>query len=171
MRPVFMAIVFGLTMAIAGLTGAQAFTALPKPEGRVILSLGGQIERTNAGTRAEFDRKMLEEIGLVELETETPYTDGKKVFRGVLARDLLRHVGATGDHVEATAINLYKVDIPIEDFERFDVLIALEVDGKRLRVRDQGPAWVIYPWSQHQHLDSKTYNQRSIWQLASIDIR
>ncbi len=171
MKQVAMAIVCGLVMAVAGISSAQALTALPRPKGKVLLSVGGQIERTNTDGRAEFDRAMLEEIGMVELETETPYTEGKKVFRGVLARDLLRHVGAAGDQAEATAINLYKVTIPTEDFERFDVLIALEADGKKLRVRDQGPAWVIYPWSQHKQLDRKTYNQRSIWQLTSIDIQ
>ncbi len=150
---------------------ANALTALKKPSGRVILSVTGEIERTNADGRADFDRAMLESIGMVELETMTPFTEGSTVFRGILARDLLRYLGATGEQVEAAAIDLYEVTIPVEDFERFDVLIALEADGKKLRVRDHGPTWIIYPWSQHKELGKEIYSRRSIWQMNALNVQ
>ncbi len=150
---------------------AAAMPPLPKPKGQVLLSVTGGIERTNAEGRADLDRKMLESIGLVEIETETPFTKGRTTFRGVLARDLLRHLGASGDRIEAGALDLYKVEIPTEDFEQFDVLIALEADGRRLRVRDHGPAWIVYPWSQHEELGKEVYSRRSIWQMNTIDVR
>ena len=165
---IFSTIIAVLTLAAGS---AQALSTLPKPSGQVILSVTGAIERKNAGDRADFDRNMLEAIGMVEIETETPFTDGLTVFRGVLARDLLRHLGATGEQVEAGALDLYKVNIPVKDFERFDVLIALEADGRRLRVRDQGPAWVIYPWSQHEELGREIYSRRSIWQMNTLDVQ
>lgn len=162
---------FGLLLAVVTLGPANALTALQKPSGQVILSVTGAIERTNADGRADLDRAMLEEIGMVEIETTTPFTEGSTVFRGVLARDLLRHLGASGDQIEAGAIDLYKVSIPVEDFERFDVLIALEADGKKLRVRDHGPTWVIYPWSHHEELKREIYSRRSIWQMNTIDVQ
>lgn len=162
---------FGLLLALGAPGPADALNVLPKPSGRVILSVTGAIERTNADGRADLDRAMLESIGMVEIETTTPFTEGSTVFRGILARDLLRHLGATGDQIEAAALDLYKVEIPVEDFERFDVLIALEADGKKLRVRDHGPTWVIYPWSQHEELGKEIYSRRSIWQMNTIDVR
>ncbi len=160
-----LALVFGLIMP------AEALNSLQKPKGRVLLSISGAIERTNVGDRADLDRAMLEDIGMVELETTTPFTEGSTVFRGVLARDLMRHLGAQGEDIEAAAIDLYKVRIPLEDFERFDVLIALEADGKKLRVRDHGPAWIIYPWAHHEELGKEVYSRRSIWQLNAIDVQ
>lgn len=162
--------IFGLLLAAVS-EPADALNTLKKPSGRVVLSVTGAIERTNADGRADLDRAMLESIGMVELETTTPFTKGKTVFRGILARDLMRHLGASGDRIEAGAIDLYKVEIPFEDFEHFDVLIALEADGKKLRVRDHGPAWVIYPWSQHEELGKEIYSRRSIWQMNTIDVR
>jgi len=170
MRILF-SVVAGLAFMVGVIMPAEALNSLPKPKGRVLLSISGAIERTNAEGRADFDRKMLEEIGLVELETTTPFTKGSTVFRGVLARDLMRHIGARGDEIEAAAIDLYKVRIPFEDFERFDVLIALEADGRKLRVRDHGPAWVIYPWTDHEELAKEVYSRRSIWQLNAIEVQ
>lgn len=164
-------IIIGFLLVAMGPGSAVALTALKKPSGRVILSVTGEIERTNGEGRADFDRAMLESIGMVELETETPFTEGSTVFRGVLARDLLRYLGSTGEQAEAAAIDLYEVTIPIEDFERFDVLIALEADGKKLRVRDHGPTWIIYPWSQHEELGKEIYSRRSIWQMNAINIQ
>lgn len=150
---------------------AEALNSLPKPKGRVLLSVTGAIERTNAENRAELDREMLESIGMVEVETTTPFTEGSTVFRGVLARDLMRHLGASGNEIEAAAIDLYKVRIPTEDFDRFDVLIALEADGRKLRIRDHGPAWIIYPWAHHEELGKEVYSRRSIWQMNAIDVQ
>lgn len=161
----------GLALLIGFVTPADALNSLPKPKGRVLLSVSGEIERTNAEGKAELDREMLESIGMVEIQTTTPFTKGSTVFRGVLARDLMRHLGAQGTEIEAAAIDLYKVRIPFEDFERFDVLIALEADGKKLRVRDHGPAWVIYPWAHHDELGQEVYSRRSIWQLNAIDVQ
>ncbi|MGI9502694.1 MAG: molybdopterin-dependent oxidoreductase [Geminicoccaceae bacterium] len=164
-------VMMGLMFAAVAPGPADALSTLPKPSGKVILSVTGAIERTNVDGRADLDRTMLESIGMVELETKTPFTKGSTVFRGILARDLLRHLGATGEQIEAAAIDLYKVNIPLEDFQRYDVLIALEADGKKLRVRDHGPAWVIYPWSQHEELAKEIYSRRSIWQMNSIDVQ
>ncbi len=162
-----------VTLVLAAISPhqAEALNALQKPSGRVVLSVTGAIERTNADRRADLDREMLESIGMVELETTTPFTEGSTVFRGVLARDLLRHLGATGSQIQAAAIDLYKVQIPVDDFERFDVLIAIEADGKKLRIRDHGPAWIIYPWSQHEELGKEIYSRRSIWQMNAIDVQ
>ena len=168
---VLMTVVAGLALVVGVVMPAEALNSLPKPKGRVLLSISGAIERTNADGRAEFDREMLEEIGVVELETTTPFTKGKTTFKGVLARDLMRYIGARGNEVEAAAIDLYKVRIPVEDFERFDVLIALEADGRKLRVRDHGPAWVVYPWAQHEELGREVYSRRSIWQLNALDVQ
>ena len=37
-------------------------------------------------------------------------------------------------------------------------------------MRERGPLWVIYPWSQHPELDDRIHRQRSIWQLTAIEV-
>lgn len=145
--------------------------AQDEPTGRVILEVAGAIDHTNGDNIMRYDRPMLEALGLRDIVTETPWTDGPATFTGVLARDLLANVGATGTTIFAIALNDYGVEIPITDFETFDVILALRKDGEYLTVRDRGPLWVIYPWSDFTDLQNELYYSRSIWQLRTLDVR
>ncbi|HSG35732.1 MAG TPA: oxidoreductase, partial [Sphingomonadaceae bacterium] len=68
------------------------------------------------------------------------------------------------------AANDYKVEIPLEDFVRYDVIFATSMNGDRLSLRDKGPIWIIYPMSDHRELRDPAYNQRLIWQLVRIEL-
>lgn len=149
---------------------APAIEPLSRPTGGVILTVTGDIGRTNAEGRAEFDRTMLKAIGTTELTTSTSWTDGRSVFEGVLARDVLRAVGAQGDTVTATALNDYSIEIPVSDFQKYRVLFALSMDGAELTVRDKGPIWIVYPRDDHPELRNQNVDSKWIWQLAKIDI-
>lgn len=143
---------------------------LPMPTGPVVLDISGQVQTTNAGGSAVFDIEGLESLGLVDIVTETPWTDGDVTFTGVLARNVLDHIGARGEAIRAIALNDYSVTIPVSDFDEYDVIIATQRDGKRMRVRDRGPLWVIYPWSDNPELRTEVYYARSIWQLNAIEV-
>ena len=103
--------------------------------------------------RIEFDLKDLEQLGLTKLTTWTPWTEGEVEFEGVWARRLMEAVGARGTEVEARALNDYVEVIPIDDFHRYDVLLAVRMNGQLMRTRDKGPIWIVYPWSGHPELD------------------
>ena len=109
------------------------------PEGRVILMISGRIDRANAKGVAEFDRAMLEAMPFTTIETMTPWTDGVARFEGPLARDLMTLVGARGSRLLATALNDYTVEIPMEDFENYPVILAMKMNGEVLRTRTKGP--------------------------------
>lgn len=141
------------------------------PDGRVILAISGRIDRTNGKGVAEFDRAMLEAMPFTTVETMTPWTDGVARFEGPLARDLMKRVGARGSRVRATAINDYAVDIPMEDFERYPVILAMKMNGEVLHTRTKGPLWVIYPWSDQPSLRNETGYNRSIWQVKELVIK
>ncbi len=144
---------------------------LGAPEGRIILTISGRIDRTNGKGVANFDRAMLEAMPFTTVETTTPWTDAVARFEGPLARDLMNRVGARGSRLRATAINDYVVDIPMEDFDRFPVILAMKMNGKVLRTRDKGPLWVIYPWSDQPSLRNETGYSRSIWQIKELVIK
>ncbi len=143
---------------------------LAQPNGRVLLTVTGAIELTNAQGKAEFDRNMLLRLGTAKLRTSTSWTDGTTVFEGVPASDVLGAVGAHGPLVTATALNDYIIEIPVADFAKYGVLFALSMNGVELTARDKGPIWVVYPRDDHPELRNPKVDAKWIWQLANIDI-
>ena len=157
--------------AILALPASAAKPGLSAPEGRVILTVSGRIGQTNGDGVARFDRGMLESLGMSSLQLATRWTEGQTRFEGILARDLMAHLGAEGTTVHAVAINDYAVDIPMADFENYPVLLALKMNGEYMRVRDRGPIWVIYPADRFEELQAPIYQVRQIWQLKSLEVR
>ncbi len=112
---------------------------LPQPKGEIILTVTGDIENRNAPDRAEFDRELLVGLGLVRFRTSTPFTDGVPEFEGVLVRDILKAVGAEGSSLTAFALDDYDATIPISEFEKYDGILAMSIDGKELKRSGKGP--------------------------------
>ena len=157
-----------LLLAFASVCGAGE---LGTPTGRVILTVSGAVSVTNHAGAAVFDRAMLLDLPQITVHTTTPWTEGKTSFEGPSARDVMIRVGAAGTKVVASAINDYQVEIPFSDFSEIAVIFALARDGKPLGVRDKGPLWIIYPWSEQPELKTEIYHSRSIWQLKALEIK
>ncbi len=149
-------------------TVARANGNLPPPSGEVILVVKGAITQTNVGAEAHLDREQFESIGVTRIVTRTPWTDGDAVFEGVLARDLMKALGATGASARAVAANNYRVTLPLSDFEMYDVLLAVSINGEILRLRTKGPIWVIYP--DNANISAMERDERMIWQLVELCI-
>jgi hypothetical protein len=144
---------------------------LPRPRGRPILVISGEIDSTNKDGTAQFDRKMLEGLGTVAVETTTPWHNGRVRFEGVPLARLMKHVGAKGQKVTAIALNDYSTEIPLSDFEQFGTILAIKRDGEYMPVRDKGPLFVIYPYDSRPELKSQLYYGRSAWQVSKLVIR
>lgn len=165
-------LIAGLLIVVLQLVGSPASAGdLPAPTGDVILTVSGNIANTNGNGRARFDRAMLESLGTTVLETSTYWTDNVVRFDGVLARRVVAAVGGKGKIAIATALNDYKIEIPLSDFSRYDVLLALKMNGEYMRVRDKGPIWIVYPVDQHPELDNELIRNRWIWQLSKLEIQ
>ncbi len=143
---------------------------LERPTGKVILTVTGNIEHTNADGRAEFDFEMLSALGLSTLVTETPWDNSSVRFQGVLAKKLMDAVGARGDSIKATALNDYSVRIPVSDFTDHPTLLATHKQGKRMRLRDKGPLWIIYSATDRPDGPNLLFEHRMVWQLDSLEI-
>jgi hypothetical protein len=145
--------------------------SLTAPASEVRLTVTGNIRKTNSEGTALLDDAMLEALPRHTLETSTVVTDGVKRFDGFLMRDLLEFVGADGKTVTASALNDYTIDIPMEDFVRYDVLVATHMDGERLQPSDKGPFWIVYPRDGHSDLQDIRYDYRWVWQLIQLKIK
>ena len=144
---------------------------LPKPVGKPILTIQGKIATVNRDGTAQFDLAMLERLGMVTIETKTPWFDGPVKFEGVPLARLMREVEANGRTIVAVALNDYSSEIPIEDVTKYDVILALKRNGEYMPVRDKGPLFVVYPYDSAPELRSQTYYGRSVWQIAKLVVK
>lgn len=160
----------GWATATACLLSAPAAQALSVPTDRPVLTVSGQIGLSNQGGRAVWDMAMLEALPQHSFTTLTPWTHQPVRFSGPLLRDLLSAVRASGTQIRATALNDYRITIPLSDAQRFDVIVATRMNGQAMPVRTKGPLFIVYPFDSLPELRSTTFYERSIWQLKAIEI-
>lgn len=141
------------------------------PQDPPVLEMHGKIANANMDGAAHFDIEMLKTLPRARLETTTAVTDGVRRFEGFWMRDLLALVGAKGTTVTASALNDYVIEFDAAEFDRFDVLVAYEMDGEPLLPSDKGPLWIVYPRDQHPELQDIRFDYRWVWQLRRLDIR
>ncbi|MEC9347104.1 MAG: molybdopterin-dependent oxidoreductase [Pseudomonadota bacterium] len=167
----FRMIARALALLVLGV-GTAAAAELAAPAGRPLLTVSGEIGVTNGEGGARFDRAMLEAMPQATVQTETPWTEGKVSFTGVLLADVLDAVkaGGTGT-LAAIALNDYKVELPASDARAHRVLVAMAMNGKPMSVREKGPLWIIYPLSDESALQTQETYSKMIWQLARIEVR
>jgi len=160
-----------IIMLLSFALSTQAWSGeFPKPTGKVLLTLSGNIENTNEDGKAVFDLASLEKLGLVSFQTTSPWYDGRTTFEGVPMQKLMDFVGAKGSVVKVTALNDYTTEIPLSDFKEYNVILALKINGKYMRIRDKGPLFVVYPYDSIPELNNKIYYSRSAWQVSRMSI-
>ncbi len=140
-------------------------------EAKILLTVTGRIAAQNGSERATFDLAALRAMPKTTFQTATIWTEGRPTFTGVSLRVLLDAVGASGRSIHAVALNDYAVDIPATDAVEGGPIVAYEIDGKALPVRNRGPLWIVYPYDARADYRSEVIYARSIWQLDRIDIR
>lgn len=156
--------------AAPALAGSVAAHALPAPTGPVVLEVTGRVLSTNNGRCACFDMAMLGALPQTAFRARTPWFTEPRHFTGPLLRDILVASGARGTLLRLRALNDYRVDVPWEDAQRHDPIVARLLDGQPMAVRDKGPLFLIYPFDDRPELRSAVYYNRSAWQLRTIEV-
>src|ERR1700757_4415387 len=128
--------------------------ALDAPTGKVVLTISGDLQTRNTPEGAAFDMAMLEKLPQHSFSTKTPWYPEPRKFTGVTLRELLAAVGGRGKTAKALALNDYRVDIPLDEALRQDVMVAYLLDDKPMLVRDKGPLVIIYPFDSRPELRS-----------------
>ncbi|MDZ0072573.1 oxidoreductase [Klebsiella pneumoniae] len=83
---------------------------------------------------------------------------------------LMDLVGAKGTSARVLALNDYTTIIPIDDFYKFPVIMALKMNGQYMRIRDKGPLFIVYPYDSSAELQNQIYYSRSAWQVSKMII-
>lgn len=144
---------------------------LPVPTGDVVLTIAGDISETNGDGVAQFDLAMLQNMGAIQIETTTIWTEGPQVFEGVPLIALIEALDAQGSVIAASALNDYTVEIPLSDVVPGGPILAYAQNGEPLSVRDKGPLWVVYPYDAKPEYQSEVIYARSIWQVKRMEFR
>lgn len=143
---------------------------LPAPSGKVLLKIDGEIERTNVEGAAVFDLAMLSSLGVEPLRTVTAWTEGEQLFEGVPLWRVLDAVGARGKRLRAVALNDYESTLALDDPAAAYAFLAFKRNGSPMRVRDKGPLWIVFPWSEHPELVTDRIRTWAVWQLTRLEV-
>ncbi|WP_395824826.1 molybdopterin-dependent oxidoreductase [Elstera sp.] len=147
------------------------------PAGPVLLTIDGKISWSNAtnanGAREILlDGAMIDAFPQVSVTTDTWWEPDVHTYRGPLLRDVLAACGA--DLRQGTfrvrALNDFVTNIPMEDLQRWQVLLARFMDEAPLPRRTKGPLWIMYPRRGEPALERASIRNRWVWQLERITL-
>src|SRR5438105_3226252 len=132
-----------LLLIIAGFVFAGEATAADTQtpaatDSKPILTISGKIAPPAGGTVIQFDKAAFEALGMVTIETKTPWYPGPVKFEGVPLEKLMTIAGANGKTVTAVALNDYSSEIPIDDFSKYHPILAIKRNGEYMPVSDKG---------------------------------
>ncbi len=151
---------------------AEAGPPFAEPKGEVILTVTGlDPARVPQGT-VRFDLEGLAALGPVSFQTTSIWTEGRHDFTGIPLAKLARVLGLDADDVIVLhALNDYEVEMPLTDATEEAPILAYELDGKPMSVREKGPIWVVYPYdADPDAFQTVTAFARSVWQLDRIEV-
>lgn len=132
-----------------------------------LLTIEGTSGPSSLTKTISLTREQIAALPQRTITTSTPWTQGKSEFKGVALRDLLDHASILGDRLKVVAINNYASDMKLSDVAQHAV-VAHEMNGKPMPVREKGPLWIVFPFDDHPELKSEQFYARSVWQVRKI---
>lgn len=115
-----------------------------------------------------FDMTAFEALPQTTVHTATPWTSGVQTFTGVLLSSLAERGGRPIREARVVALNDYSATIPAADWKAHGIVVASRHNGERMRIRDKGPFWIVYPIGDAAELDQQIYHARMVWQIKAI---
>ena len=143
------------------------------PAAALSLDIDGEVRITNnaAHTVYHFTEAQLLRLPVHAISTSTAWTP-RTTFTGPLLSDVLDAVGAYGSEIEIHTLDDYICDVPVADAARYGVVLAYAMNGRRLKVSDYGPLFLIYPRDQYpQELHDAAGDAKFAWQIKSMTIK
>ena len=102
--------------------------------------------------------------------THHSWSDSAESFSGPLLADVLDTTCNNVVKIKLTALNDYAIDMDFSKVKKYQPIVALTVNGKRLSIREKGPLWVMLPMDDHKDIAEKSMDGMMIWQLSDIKI-
>lgn len=105
------------------------------------------------------------------LDTTLPWFDGSKTFTGFKVSSLLDHYRINDAFsLSFIALNDYAASSRIEDILQYEPIVAYQMNGNKMKVRDKGPYWLIFNLTKYPELNTPAYHSQMVWQIDEIMI-
>lgn len=91
------------------------------------------------------------------------WMDGVKEFEGVLVWDIMQVVGVIGIIIIVIVFNDYVVEIFVFDYEKYDVIFVLKMDGIEFICWMKGFIWLVYLCDDFLELCNWIVDKKWIW--------
>lgn len=105
-----------------------------------------------------------------EFVTHHSWSDKAESFKGPLLSDVLNTTCSNTKKIKLTALNDYAVDMDFSKLEKYQPIVAMSVNGKRLSIREKGPLWIMVPLDKYKDIEERSMDGIMIWQLSDIKI-
>lgn len=139
-----------------------------------LLTVTGKIKKTNTPDgKYVFTFAELKKLGDTTIKSTTRYTEVGE-FTGPKIRDILKAVGVSPDAkaVSVKALDGYQQTIPLSDFDKWEVIAAHSLNGKRLPIEAKGPLWIMYPIEKYpSDLMNNATTMKLVWSLTGLVVQ
>ena len=139
-------------------------------EDEIVLTVTGKHGISSDDKPIELTLALLEELPSTSFTSETPWTEGPVVWKGVRLSDLMKYLKTSSTKFHAVALDDYEITFEEVDIEQYPVILAYKKDGEYMSVRELGPLWIMFPFDDFPNLDNQLNRARSIWQLQNIEV-
>lgn len=100
---------------------------------------------TQEGKQYNLSTKHLFELSKQEFDATTPWTSEEHRFRGVTLYDLIKYYSKSQPNaIRLTALNDYVIEMPRKEWTDYHVLMATQLDGKPISIKDKGPITIVF---------------------------
>lgn len=137
------------------------------------LDVQGKIGRTTDASHHtyHFTEAQLLALPVHTITTSTTWTP-RSTFTGPLLADILKTVDANGREVEIHTFDDYTYTIPVSDCDRYGVIVAYSMNGRRLKISDFGPLFLIYPRDAFPgELQGAAGDSKFVWQIKALIVK
>lgn len=137
----------------------------------IVLTIKGNIDASNQGQAIVLDRDTLESLQSIEYKIIDPFEQKENTFQGVYLNDILDlcQISAEAQSIEITALNDYKIEIPLDFIRQVPMLFALKQNGAYMQENYRGPAMLVVP--PHNYDAEFPRQSYWIWQITSIIVQ
>ncbi|MEX0319066.1 MAG: hypothetical protein AB3N21_14000 [Ruegeria sp.] len=180
---------FVLPLCLALLAPLPSYAEMARPEGHVLVTLGGAVSESNLPARgaedgglygflevsydaaAGFDAAMLNRLEQVSITIpHGPEGNQRDIaFSGPLLSAVMEMAGAAGKTAKPMAMDGYQAEIPWADISEHQPILATHADGVPMGIGRYGPAMIVFPPNEDEETRQRQAGQQ-VWALAFIGI-
>lgn len=114
---------------------------------------------------------LMSQFPISSFTTQLPWFEETKAFSGVKVSELLKYYKLDSAlAVSFIALNDYAASSTVKDILTYDPIIAYQMDGKYMKIRNKGPFWLVFDLDSNPEINNPTYYSQMVWQIDEIVI-